>query len=200
MAIKVYKPTSNGRRIQSVTDYSVLEQNHKAPKSLTISKRHQGGRNNSGKITVRHRGGGFKKKVKQVDYSRLDKMDVPAKVLTVEYASGRSSFLSLIAYRDGEKRYIIAPHGIKVGDTVTISAKADPRPGNRMYLKSIPVGTFVHDIEIEPGKRGAIARSAGSYATLQAVEGGYALLKMPSNEIRKVSENCLASCGQVFKY
>lgn len=197
MAVKLYKPTSAGRRIHSVTDYSVLDKRAKTPKSLIMSKGKSGGRNFSGKITVRHRGGGFKKLVKIVDYSRLDKMDIPAKVLSVEYASGRSSFLCLVSYKDGEKRYIIAPDGIKVGDVVVTSLKAEPKIGNRMQLKSMPAGTFVHDIELEPGKKGTIARSAGSSALLQTVEDGYALLKMPSGEIRKVSQESMATVGQV---
>ena len=197
MAVKIYKPTSNGRRIHSVTDYSVLTKKAKAPKSLRLSKTKNAGRNNSGKITVRHRGGGHRKIVRVVDYSRLDKLDIPAKVQTVEYAQGRSSFLSLVSYKDGEKRYIIAPDGIKVGDVVIASVKADPKLGNRMELRNVPVGTFVHDIELEPGKGGAIAKSAGSYAILQALDSGFALLKMPSGEIRKVLENCMASVGQV---
>ncbi|MHB8871702.1 MAG: 50S ribosomal protein L2 [Candidatus Doudnabacteria bacterium] len=197
MAVKLYKPTSNGRRIHSVTDYSVLNKSAKTPKNLMISKSKSGGRNFSGKITVRHRGGGFKKIIRVVDYSRADKMDIPAKVLSVEYAPGRSSFLSLLSYRDGEKRFIITPHGLKVGQTVITSVKAEPQLGNRMLIKHIPAGSFVHDVELIPGKKGAVARSAGSYAILQTVEDGYALLKMPSGEIRKVSENSMATMGQV---
>ena len=200
MAIKVYKPTSNGRRIQSVTHYKAVlnkDKSHKTPKSLIMSKGKNAGRNFSGKITVRHRGGGYKKLVKIVDYSRADKMNVPARVLTVEYASGRTSFLSLLSYRDGEKRFIIAPHGLKVGQSVICAEIAEPQIGNRMMLKHIPVGTFVHDIELEAGKKGSVARSAGSYAILQTVEGGYGLLKMPSGEIRKVSDKSLATIGQV---
>jgi large subunit ribosomal protein L2 len=195
--VKIYKPTSAGRRIHSVTDYSVLDKSSKTPKSLIMSKGKSGGRNFSGKITVRHRGGGYKKLVKIVDYSRMDKLDIPAKVLTLEYSSGRSSFLCLVSYKDGEKRFIIAPEGIKVGDMIVASLKADPKVGNRMQLKNMPAGTFVHDIELEPGKKGTIARSAGAYALLQTVEDGYALLKMPSGEIRKVSENAMATVGQV---
>lgn len=195
--VKLYKPTSAGRRIHSVTDYSVLEKTKKSPKHLMVSKGKSGGRNSSGKITVRHRGGGFKKIMRVVDFSRADKMDIPAKVVTVEYSPGRSAFLSLLSYRDGEKRFIIAPHGIKAGDTVITAQKAEPKIGNRMLIKNIPVGTFIHDVEMEPGKKGTFARSAGSYATLQTVEGGYALLKMPSGEIRKVLENSLATVGQV---
>lgn len=197
MAVKVYKPTSNGRRIHSVTDYSVLSKAVKTPKGLLVSKAKNAGRNFSGKITVRHRGGGFKKIIRLVDNSRADKMDIPAKVLTLEYAPGRSSFISLLSYKDGEKRYIIAPHGLKVGDVVVAGVKVEPKTGNRMQLNNIPVGTFVHDIEIAPGRRGSIARSAGSYAILQAVESGYALLKMPSGEIRKVPEKSMATVGQV---
>ncbi len=162
-----------------------------------IAKSKSGGRNFSGKITVRHRGGGFKKIMRLVDFSRADKMNIPAKVLTVEYSPGRSSFLSLLSYKDGEKRFIIAPHGIKVGDTVIISEKAEPKIGNRMQLKNIPSGSFVHDIELVAGHKGTIARSAGSYAILQTVEDGYALLKMPSGEIRKVADNSMATVGQV---
>ncbi len=197
MAVKQYKPTSSGRRLHSVTDYSVLVKNAKTPKNLILSKSKSGGRNFSGKITVRHRGGGFKKLIRVVDYSRADKMDIPAKVLSVEYAPGRSSFISLLSYKDGEKRYIIAPNGIKVGQIVIAGSKTEPVIGNRMQLKNIPTGTFVHDIEIIPGHKGTIARSAGSYAILQTVEDGYALMKMPSGEIRKVSEKSLATVGQV---
>jgi large subunit ribosomal protein L2 len=197
MAIKIYKPTSNGRRIASVTDYSILDKSAKTPKSLIMSKGKSGGRNFSGKITVRHRGGGYRKLVKIVDYSRADKMDIPAKVLTVEYSSGRTSFLSLVSYKDGEKRFIITPHGLKVGQTVIASEKAEPQPGNRMLIKNIPVGTFIHDIELEAGKKGTIARSAGSYAILQTIDDGYGLLKMPSGEIRRVSEKSMATVGQV---
>jgi large subunit ribosomal protein L2 len=197
MAVKLYKPTSPGRRIHSVTDYSGLTKNVKSPKKLVLYKSKSAGRNNSGKITVRHRGGGARKKVRTIDYLRADKMDIPAKVETIEYAPGRSSFICLLSYRDGEKRYIIAPDGIKVGDTVITSEKADPKNGNRMMLKNIPVGTFIHDIELEPGKSGMIAKSAGSFAILRAMEGGYALLKMPSGEMRKVHDKAMATVGQV---
>lgn len=197
MSIRIYKPTSPGRRIHSVTDYSVLKKNHKTPKGLIFSKGKKAGRNNSGKITVRHQGGGFRKKVRLVDFSRNDKKDVPAKVLTVEYDPTRTAFISLVSYTDGDKRYILAPQGIKVGQKVVYAEKAEVLPGNRMVIRNIPVGTFVHDIELIPGHGGKIARSAGSYATLQTVEGGYAMLKMPSGEIRKVKENCLATVGQI---
>ena len=199
MAIKIYKPTSAGRRIHSVIDYRKVTSANpaKAPRNLISSKGKSAGRNNSGKITVRHRGGGFKKLTRIVDNSRADKLNIPAKVLSIEYAPGRSSFISLISYKDGEKRYMIAPHGIKVGDTVIASEKAEPKFGNRMLIKNIPVGTFIHDIQTQPTSRGTIARSAGSYATFQSLDAGYALLKMPSGELRRVPENCMATIGQV---
>jgi large subunit ribosomal protein L2 len=197
MAVKIYKPTSPGRRIQSVTDYSVLDVREKAPKSLVYSKPRQAGRNNSGKITVRHQGGGSKKKVRIVDFSRQDRKDIPALVKTVEYDPTRSAFISLIAYADGVKRYILAPQGMKVGDKVMYSESAEILPGNRLQVKFIPVGTLLHDIELVPGAGGKIARAAGSGCLLQNVEGGFALLKMPSGEIRKVRETVLASIGQL---
>lgn len=197
MAIKIYKPTSPGRRIHSVTDYSVLYKNGKAPKGLIVSKGKQAGRNNSGKITVRHQGGGARKKIRLVDFSRSDKKGVEAKVVSMEYDPTRTAFISLLSYRDGSKRYMLAPEGLKVGQTIVYNDKVEVAPGNRMILRNIPIGTFVHDIELVPGQGGKIARSAGAYATLQTVEGGHALLKMPSGEIRKVKENCLASVGQL---
>lgn len=197
MAVKLYKPTSAGRRIHSVTDYSVLSKNHKTPKRLIVSKAKPAGRNNSGKITVRHQGGGAIRKTRLVDFSRADKKNIPATVLTVEYDPTRTAFISLLAYFDGTKRYILTPQGLKVGDKVMYGDKAEIHPGNRLELKNIPVGSFVHDIELIPGQGGKIARSAGGYALLQTVEAGYALLKMPSGEIRKVRETCLASVGQL---
>jgi large subunit ribosomal protein L2 len=197
MAVKLYKPTSAGRRIQSVTDYSVLHKKYKTPKGLIFSKAKPAGRNNSGKITVRHQGGGAIRKVRLVDFSRHDKKDVPAIVKTIEYDPTRSAFISLVAYKDGDKRFIIAPTGLKVGEKVVYSDTAEILPGNRLMLKNIPVGTLVHDIELVPGQGGKISRSAGSYCILQTLEAGYALLKMPSGEIRRVRETCLASIGQV---
>ena len=180
MAVKLYKPTSAGRRIQSVTDYSVLHKRGKTPKALRVYKARPAGRNNSGKITVRHQGGGARRLVRVLDFGRHDKKDIPAKVLTVEYDPTRSAFISLVAYKDGEKRYILTPEGLKVGGKVVYSDTAEILPGNRLALKNIPVGTFIHDIELIPGHGGKIARSAGSYAILQTIEGGLALLKMPS--------------------
>ncbi len=197
MAVKIYKPTSAGRRIASVTDYSVLKKNRKTPKSLLISKSTTAGRNNSGKITVRHRGGGSRLQIRVVDSSRADRKDIPGKVQTIEYDPTRSAFIALIAYRDGAKRFILAPQGMKVGQMVVFSETADIQPGNRLLIKHIPVGTFIHDIELVPGNGGKLARSAGTYAILQTVEAGSALLKMPSGEIRKVKDSCAATVGQL---
>lgn len=196
MAIKIYKPTSAGRRIHSVTDYSVLNKNVKTPNSLVVSKKKNAGRNHHGKITVRHKGGGHKNLVRIIDFKR-DKLDIPARVQTLEYDPGRSAFISLLAYQDGEKRYILAPDGIKVGDKVISSERAEIKPGNRMMLKNIPVGTLIHDIELLNGTGGMAARAAGSYAIIQASEGDYVLLKMPSGEMRKVPNKACATVGQV---
>jgi large subunit ribosomal protein L2 len=198
MAIKIYKPTSAGRRIHSVTDYSQLTKNVKVPRSLRLSKKKSAGRNHSGKITVRHIGGGHRKILRDIDYSRLDKMNIPAKVQTLQYDPNRSAFISLLAYRDGEKRYILAPDGMKVGQTVMAADRAEIKTGNRMMIRNIPVGTNIHDIEIiGGGKGGQIARSAGTYAIIQSMEGDYAFLKMPSGEIRRMPVKAYATVGQV---
>jgi large subunit ribosomal protein L2 len=197
MAVKLYKPTSAGRRIHSVTDYSVLHKKSKTPKGMVVAKGRAGGRNNSGKISVRHHGGGARKKLRILDFSRTDKKNVPALVKTVEYDPGRTAFISLLAYADGVKRYILTPQGLKVGDRVMFSDTAEILPGNRLALKNIPVGSFIHDIELAPGQGGRIARSAGAYAILQNMEAGYALLKMPSGEIRKIKDTCAATMGQL---
>lgn len=197
MAVKIYNPTSPGRRKHSVTDYSVLNKKVKTPKNLIVSKARPAGRNNSGKITVRHQGGGANRKFRIVDFSRHDKKNIPAVVQTVEYDPTRTAFISLVAYRDGEKRFILTPMGLKVGATVMYSDTAEINPGNRLPIKNIPVGSFLHDIELIPGQGGKIARSAGAYAILQNTESGYALLKMPSGEIRKVRDTALATLGQL---
>ncbi len=195
MAVKLYKPTSPGRRIQSVTDYSVLHKPKKSPKALVLSKAKPAGRNNSGKITVRHQGGGARRKVRLVDFSRQDRRDIPGKITSIEYDPTRTAFISLVSYRDGVKRYILTAQGLKVGDTVMFSDKAEIRPGNRLLLKSIPVGTTISDVELIPNQGGKIARSAGSSVILQNVEAGYALLKLPSGEIRRVRETASAAIG-----
>lgn len=199
MAVKIYKPTSAGRRIHSVTDYSVLRKRkgEKSPKSLIVSKAKPAGRNNSGKITVRHQGGGARRKIRVVDFSRADRKNVPGTVKSIEYDPTRTAFISLVSYRDGAKRYVLTAQGMKVGQTVMYGEAAEILPGNRLALKNIPVGTLIHDIELIPGQGGRIARSAGNYATLQTVEGDNALLKMPSGEIRRVSTKCLATVGQL---
>lgn len=199
MAIKLYKPTTPGRRFASVTDYSVLTKKKtvKTPKSLVVSKGRTAGRNNSGKITVRHRGGGAHKKIRVVDFSRLDRLDIPGKVTSVEYDPTRTAFISLISYRDGVKRYILTPQGLKVGDVISYGEKAEILPGNRLQLRHIPLGSMVHDLELIPGQGGKVGRSAGAGITLQNVESGYAILKMPSGEIRKVRETCTATVGQL---
>ncbi|OGE74243.1 MAG: 50S ribosomal protein L2 [Candidatus Doudnabacteria bacterium RIFCSPHIGHO2_02_FULL_42_25] len=196
MAIKIYKPTSPGRRIHSVTDYSVLRKRVKAPNALIVSKKKTGGRNNRGLITTRHQGGGHKQKVRMIDFMR-EKLNIPAKVQTLEYDPGRSAFISLLAYRDGEKRYILAPDGVKVGTILLTAPRTEVKVGNRMMLKNIPVGTNVHSIEILAGRGGQIARAAGNYAIISASEGEHVLLKMPSGEIRKVAGNAYATLGQV---
>lgn len=197
MAVKLYKPTTPGRRFSSVTDFSVLNKTQKTPKNLILSKANSAGRNNTGKITVRHRGGGAGKKVRIVDFSRLDRKDIPGTVQTLEYDPTRTSFISLIAYNDGVKRFILAPQGLKVGDKVMFSETAEIHPGNRLSIASIPVGSIIHDVELIPGQGGKLARSAGNSVLLQNTEGGYAFLKLPSGEIRKVRETCNATIGQI---
>ena len=197
MAIKIYKPTSAGRRIQSVTDYSVLTKDAKPMKSHVSSKSRTAGRNNQGKITIRHQGGGARQKVRMIDFSRRDKMNVPAKVETLEYDPGRSAFISRLAYRDGEKRYILAPDGVKVGTMLLTAERTEIKPGNRMMVRHIPVGSNVHDVEILGQGGGQMARSAGAYALVQAQEPDFTMLKLPSGEIRRVPGKSFATVGQV---
>ncbi len=195
MAIKAYKPTTPGRRGMTVTDYSGLSK--VAPeKSLLQPVKKHAGRNNTGRITVRHHGGGNRQKYRIIDFKR-DKADMPAKVLTLEYDPNRSAHIALVQYEDGEKRYIVAPHGLKVGDTVVSGAGADIKPGNALPLSSIPVGTFIHNIELYPGKGAQLARAAGIQAQLMAKENGYAMVRLPSGELRNVSDKCMATIGQV---
>ena len=179
----------------SVTDYTGLSK--VAPeKSLLASKKNRSGRNSYGRITVRHRGGGNRKKYRIIDFKR-QKADMPATVLTLEYDPNRSAFIALVQYEDGEKRYIIAPHGLKVGDVVVSGASADIKPGNALPLANIPTGTFVHNVELYPGKGAQLARAAGNMAQLMAKENGMALLRLPSGELRNVSATCMATVGQV---
>ncbi len=195
MAIKVYKPTTNARRNMSVTDYSILSK--VAPeKSLLEPLKKNSGRNSYGRITVRHRGGGNRRKYRVIDFKR-QKFDVPATVKTLEYDPNRSAFIALIEYTDGEKAYIIAPQGLKVGDTVVSGANADIKVGNALPLTNIPTGTFIHNIELYPGRGAQLARSAGIMAQLMAKENGMALLRLPSGELRNVPATCMATIGQV---
>lgn len=195
MAIKSYKPTSPSRRQMTVTDYSVLSKDG-PEKSLLEPLKKKSGRNSYGRITVRHRGGGNRRKYRVIDFKR-DKEAMDATVLTLEYDPNRSAFIALVQYEDGEKRYILAPHSLKVGDVVRAGADADIKPGNALKLIDIPVGTFIHAIELYPGKGAQLVRSAGNMAQLMGKEGGYALIRLPSGEMRKVPINCKASIGQV---
>ena len=195
MASKVYKPTTNARRNMSVTDYSGLSK--VAPeKSLLAPVKKNSGRNSYGRITVRHRGGGNRRKYRIIDFKR-QKFDVPAKVLTLEYDPNRSAFIALVQYEDGEKAYIIAPQGLKVGDTVVSGKDADIKVGNALPLSSIPTGTFIHNVELYPGRGAQLARAAGNMAQLMAKENGMALLRLPSGELRNVPDACMATIGQV---
>ena len=195
MAIKAYKPVNNGRRGMTVTDYSCLSK--VAPeKSLLEPVKKTAGRNSYGRITVRHIGGGNRKKYRVIDFKR-DKQGMNATVTTLEYDPNRSAFIALVTYEDGEKRYIIAPDGLKVGDTVRSGSDADIKPGNALALADIPVGTVIHNIEMHPGKGAQMVRSAGNMAQLMAKENGMALIRLPSGELRNVAVNCMASIGTV---
>lgn len=195
MAIKKYKPTTPGRRGMTVTDYSVLSK--VAPeRSLLEPMKKAAGRNNLGRITVRHHGGGNRTKYRVIDFKR-DKWDMPATVKTLEYDPNRSAHIALVQYEDGEKRYIIAPEGLKVGDVVMSGPNADIKPGNCLPFINIPVGTTIHNIELYPGKGAQLVRSAGNQAQLMAKEGKYALVRLPSGEMRNIPINCIATVGQV---
>ncbi|MCI7339945.1 MAG: 50S ribosomal protein L2 [Oscillospiraceae bacterium] len=194
MAIKVYKPTTNGRRNMSVSDYSGLSKVGPERSLLEPLSKHAG-RNSYGRITVRHKGGGNRRKYRIIDFKR-DKESV-ATVLTIEYDPNRSSHIALVEYEDGEKRYILAPVGLKVGDKVEEGASADIKVGNALKLKDIPTGTVVHNVELYPGRGGQLARAAGNSAQLMAKEGAYALLRLPSGELRNVPASCMATVGQV---
>ena len=195
MAIRVYKPTSPARRFMSVLTYEELTK--KAPeRSLTEYLKKNAGRNNQGKITVRHQGGGNKVKYRIIDFKR-SKDGIPAKVTAIEYDPNRSAFIALVCYADGEKRYILAPLGLKVGDTVVSGETADIKPGNCLPMANIPVGTLIHNLEIKAGRGGQLVRSAGNAAQLMSKEGGYALVRLPSGEMRKLALNCRATIGAV---
>ena len=195
MGVKQYKPTSPGRRFQSVSDFSEITAS-RPEKSLTKPLSKHAGRNNNGRITTRHQGGGHKRKYRVTDFKRT-KDGIPAKVATIEYDPNRTARIALLHYADGSKAYILHPKGLKVGDTVVSGPDADIKPGNALPLADIPVGTLVHAVEFQPGKGAAMARSAGTSIQLMGKEGDYAILRMPSSEMRRVLLTCRATVGEV---
>ena len=195
MAIKSFKPYSAGRRFMTVASFDEITTD-KPEKSLVESLKSHGGRNQKGRMTVRHQGGGHKRRYRIIDFKRT-KDGIPARVATIEYDPNRSARIALLNYADGEKRYILAPNGLKVGDVVESGAEADIKPGNALPLKNIPLGTIIHAVELKIGKGAQLVRSAGTSAQLMAKEGDYALLRMPSGEIRRVHVNCRATIGEV---
>ncbi|MBM7583023.1 large subunit ribosomal protein L2 [Caldicoprobacter guelmensis] len=195
MGIKVYKPTSPGRRNMSVLTFEEITK-EEPEKSLVVPLKKHSGRNNEGHITVRHRGGGVKRKYRIIDFKR-DKDNIPAKVAAIEYDPNRTANIALLHYKDGEKRYIIAPLGLKVGDIVMSGENVDIKVGNALPLRNIPVGTIIHNIELYPGRGGQLVRAAGGAAQLMAKEGDYAHVRLPSGEIRMIHLDCRATIGQV---
>jgi large subunit ribosomal protein L2 len=195
MPMKSFRPYTPSRRFITVEDFSEITTS-KPEKSLLAPLTKKGGRNNTGTVMVRFRGGGHKRMYRLVDFKR-DKMAVPAVVKTIEYDPNRTCRIALLHYKDGEKRYILQPAGLKVGDVIVNGPQAEIKPGNALPLTSIPVGTFVHNVELVPGKGGQLARSAGASVQIMAREGGYAQIKLPSNEIRLVPDGCMATVGQV---
>ena len=197
MAVRKYKPTSPSRRAMTTSDFSeITDKRRKPEKSLLQAKSSFGGRNNYGRITVRFRGGGHRKRYRIIDFKR-NNIDVPGKVVAIEYDPNRSARIALIQYLDGDKRYILSPEGLRQGASVVSSDTADIQPGNSLPLSRMPLGTVVHAIEMKPGKGAQMARSAGTSAQLMAREAGYALLRLPSGELRKVLEDCRATVGSV---
>jgi large subunit ribosomal protein L2 len=195
MAVKVYKPTTPGQR--GMTGYTFEEITKSKPeKSLIVVKKQRAGRNMYGRVTVRHRGGGHKRYIRVIDFKR-NKRDIPAKVIAIEYDPNRTSRIALLNYADGEKRYILAPVGLKVGDTVMAGTSAEIRPGNSLPIANIPVGSQLHNIELKEGRGGQLVRSAGGSAQLLSKEGDYAQIRMPSGEVRMVRRTCYATLGQV---
>ena len=195
MAIRVYKPTSPARRFMTVNAFAEITKK-KPEKALVSNKKKHAGRNNQGKITVRHQGGGSKVKYRLIDFKR-NKLQVPARVAAIEYDPNRSAFIALLHYLDGEKRYILAPVGLSVGDTVVAGEGADIKPGNAMPLSAIPTGTLIHNLELRPGSGGQLVRSAGVYAQLMAKEGNFAQVRLPSGEIRRLALMAQATIGTV---
>jgi large subunit ribosomal protein L2 len=196
MAIKKYKPTSPGRRLMTVSDFADLTK-ERPEKRLTTALRRSGGRNVHGHITRRHQGGGHKRRYRIIDFQRRDKDGVPAKVAGIEYDPNRTANIALLHYADGEKRYILAPVGLAVGDTLYSGESADIRPGNSLALQNIPMGTVIHNVELKPGRGGQMIRAAGSWGQLMAKEGTYAQIRLPSGAVRRVLIQCRATVGQL---
>ena len=196
MAIKLYKPTNNAERGKSTLKNEILTKKVKPEKSLLESTSKTGGRNHSGKITVRHIGGGAKRKYRKIDFKR-NKLDILGRVASIEYDPNRTANIALINYRDGEKRYILAPNGLKKGDVVLAGDTAEIKPGNALKLKDLPIGTVIHNVELMPGKGGQLARSAGTSARLVAKEGTYCHVELPSGELRLIHRECMATIGAV---
>jgi large subunit ribosomal protein L2 len=194
--MKTYKPTTKSRRHMTTLDYKKLLSGDRPMKSLMSSKKNQAGRNNAGRISVRHQGGGHKRRLRDVDFS-YNKMNIPARVETIEYDPYRTGFISRVVYADGERRYVLSPKDLKVGDTFVVGEDAPIKVGNRMPLGKIPSGTFVYNVELKLGAGARLARSAGNYAEVIAHDAGYAQLKLPSTEVRRVSDLCYASIGAV---
>ena len=195
MALKVYRPTSPGRRGMSGSTFEEITKD-KPEKSLLLPLKNKAGRNSQGRITVRHRGSGAKRRLRILDFKR-DKIGVPGRVAAFEYDPNRSANIALIYYADGEKRYILAPLGLSVGDIIKSGSDAEIKPGNTLPLKQIPTGTLIHNIELETGRGGQLVRSAGAAAQLMVKEGGYALVRLPSSEVRRIHSDCVATIGQV---
>jgi large subunit ribosomal protein L2 len=195
VAIKKFNPTSPGRRNMSGYTFDEITKD-KPEKSLLVTKRSKAGRNAQGRITVRHRGGGEKRNLRIIDFKR-DKLDIPGRVAAIEYDPNRTARIALIFYRDGEKRYIIAPIGLKVGDTIMAGSNAEIKPGNSMPMKNMPTGIEIHNIEVQKGRGGQLVRSAGGSAQLMVKEGDYVLIRLPSGEIRRILSECIATIGQI---
>lgn len=196
MAIKSYKPTSKSRRHMTNVSYKTLLSGHAPEKSLVFGRKRAQGRNNAGRITVRHKGGGAKRLFRMVDF-KYDKIDIPYKITSVEYDPNRTGFIGLAVYRDGEKRYVLLPKNVKVGDNLVTSKTAEIKQGNRLPLKEIPVGAFLYNVEIKPNGGAKMGRSAGNFVQLIAKDAGSVDLKLPSTEVRKVKDTCWASIGEV---
>jgi large subunit ribosomal protein L2 len=195
MPVKKFKPTSPGRRGMSGHTFEEITRSTPEP-ALLVPKKKRGGRNNQGRITVRHQGGGHRRQIRILDFKR-DKFDIPAKVASVEYDPNRSARIALLSYADGEKRYIVAPLGLTVGDTVVSGPTAEIRPGNSLPLANIPLGTMIHNVELKEGRGGQLVRAAGASAQLLGKEGAYAALRLPSGEVRRVRQTCYATVGEV---